>query len=144
MNITVVVPGKPQGKQRARTVRTAKGVRTFTPEATVAYEDKIGWYYAHSRGQYFADKPVSVTIQAVFDVPVSFSKKKREKCLTGQISPQGKPDTDNIAKAVLDGLNDIAYKDDKQVVQLCVTKTYGEQPCLKIYVEEYEPCNLKI
>lgn len=38
--------------------------------------------------------------------------------------PQKKPDTDNIAKIVLDALNGLAYPDDKQVVELQVLKTY--------------------
>lgn len=33
-----------------------------------------------------------------------------------------KPDTDNIAKAVMDGLNGVAYDDDAQVVELHVKK----------------------
>ena len=33
-----------------------------------------------------------------------------------------KPDSDNIAKVVLDALNGVAYIDDKDVVKLTVTK----------------------
>ena len=37
-----------------------------------------------------------------------------------------KPDVDNIAKAVLDALNGIAYDDDKQITSLVIDKKYGE------------------
>lgn len=40
---------------------------------------------------------------------------------------------DNIAKAILDALNGIAYKDDAQIIELEVNKMYGEEN--KIYVE---------
>ena len=35
-----------------------------------------------------------------------------------------KPDSDNVAKIVLDSLNKIAYDDDKQVVELTVLKRW--------------------
>ena len=35
------------------------------------------------------------------------------------------PDTDNLAKFVLDALNGVYYKDDSQICQLIVRKQYG-------------------
>lgn len=40
--------------------------------------------------------------------------------------PPGKPDIDNILKVVLDGLNGIAYEDDKQVVLTQCKKVYAD------------------
>ena len=37
-----------------------------------------------------------------------------------------KPDTDNLAKFVLDALNNVYYKDDSQICQLMVRKQYGD------------------
>lgn len=37
-----------------------------------------------------------------------------------------KPDVDNLAKGIKDGLKGVCYKDDSQVVMLVVTKTYAE------------------
>ena len=47
-----------------------------------------------------------------------------------------KPDLDNIAKCFLDGMNDIVYLDDKQVVNLHVTKVYAETPAVEVMVKE--------
>lgn len=47
-----------------------------------------------------------------------------------------KPDADNIAKAVLDGLNGVAFVDDSQVVALMVKKTYGLTPKVKVRIKE--------
>ena len=62
----------------------------------------------------------------------------------GQLVPSVKPDLDNISKIILDALNKVAFNDDKQVAQLSITKRYGEQPFVKVYLEEYNPCTLKI
>jgi Holliday junction resolvase RusA-like endonuclease len=40
--------------------------------------------------------------------------------------PTKKPDGDNIAKAILDSLNDVAYHDDSYVVELVASKYYTD------------------
>ena len=39
--------------------------------------------------------------------------------------PVKKPDCDNIAKAILDALNGLAYEDDSQIVSAVILKRYG-------------------
>lgn len=56
--------------------------------------------------------------------------------LNNEINPTTKPDTDNIAKSILDSLNGIAYKDDKQVVKLTVEKRYDEIPSVSVWISE--------
>lgn len=56
--------------------------------------------------------------------------------LENEISPTIKPDTDNIAKSILDSLNGIAYKDDKQIVSLKVDKYYSEIPSVSVEIKE--------
>ena len=43
------------------------------------------------------------------------------KCVTSEVNVR-KPDVDNTAKEILDALNGIAFKDDRFVVKLTVTK----------------------
>lgn len=56
--------------------------------------------------------------------------------LEQEISPTVKPDTDNIAKSILDSLNGIAYLDDKQVIRLTVEKWYAEVPSVSVEIKE--------
>ena len=60
-------------------------------------------------------------VTAFFEPPKSISKKKRAEMLEGKIWPAKKPDSDNIAKVVLDALNGIAYHDDTQIIKLLRT-----------------------
>ncbi|RGS43528.1 RusA family crossover junction endodeoxyribonuclease [Coprococcus eutactus] len=53
---------------------------------------------------------------------------KREAMLQGKIRPLKKCDADNIAKIICDGLNGIAYPDDKQITSLSVEKWYSDNP----------------
>lgn len=120
------VPGPPVGKGRPRAVMQGGKVHTYTPAATAEYEAKARhcWRAARLPG-FEPDAPVAVTITAYHPVPASASKKTRQAMEGNTILPMRKPDADNIAKAVLDALNGLAYADDKQVVRLTVCKRYG-------------------
>ena len=120
-----IVDGKPQGKQRPRFSRISKTV--YTPTKTEKYEKAIAKAYIDADGKCIpSDCYVSVNVSAFFPVPKSYSKKKREDCLERILRPDKKPDMDNILKVVLDGLNRVAYEDDKQVVELIGRKYYTE------------------
>ena len=64
-----------------------------------------------------------VVIEAVFPIPKSWPRAKKAEAAAGKLAP-GKPDIDNILKVVLDGLNGIAYEDDKQVTIVQCKKSY--------------------
>ena len=130
---TFTVPGKPQGKARARTFYNNK-MSSVTPETTVLYENLIKTCFQQKYGQerFTDDEYVSARILAFFEPPKSISKKKRADMLERRIWPAKKPDSDNIAKVVLDALNGIAYHDDTQVISLTVAKVYSEEARLSI------------
>lgn len=64
--------------------------------------------------------------------------------LDGEIRPTKKPDNDNIVKVVEDALNDVAYKDDKNIVDCVVQKYYSEQPQIIVEMWNAEQSKLKI
>ena len=86
---------------------------------------------------------VEVEIWASFVPPKSWSKIKTARAYMQRIAPLKKPDADNIAKAILDGLNGIAFADDAQVARLAVNKMYGEEPHVLVEIRGekcgYEP-----
>lgn len=155
--LSFTVIGDPQGKARPRFSRAGKGVRTYTPTATQKYEELVR-YCAVSARQKEKVKPISadmsISIKAYFKVPTSYSKKRKHNCLAGVERPSKKPDSDNIAKIVLDGLNPKMkrsktlhkmvclqqglYEDDKQVVSLNVEKWYAEEPKVVITASWHE------
>ena len=82
----------------------------------------------------FFEKQLSVTINAYFAIPKSFSKKKQEQARDGLIRPTVKPDCDNIAKNIDDALNGIAYPDDKQIIRLEVNKYYSDNDNVEVII----------
>lgn len=120
-DIIFTVPGVPQGKGRPRVTRNG----TFTPKKTRDYEKKVRDCYIAQGGQMFPDDtPLFASITAIFPIPSSLSKKRR--ALFNGKRHCKKPDADNVAKAILDALNGVAYRDDSAVSSLIVGKSYGD------------------
>ncbi len=132
------IPGKPQGKARARTVYNPAIHRTvsYTPDNTMLYENLVKTMYLKCKGQKFMDgQPLRVSITAFYEPPKSTSKKRQKIMLEGYEKPCKKPDIDNIVKVILDALNGIAYRDDTQVVSLSCQKRYAEESRVEVEIE---------
>jgi Holliday junction resolvase RusA-like endonuclease len=131
------VYGEPVGKGRPRFVRRGNFTQTYTPAKTKSYEDEIRMMAKAAMGASEPlETPVTVAIYIRVGIPASFSKQKRKDSLEGIMKPTKKPDLDNIAKCFLDAMNEIVYLDDKQVVNLHVTKVYAETPAVEVMVKE--------
>jgi Holliday junction resolvase RusA-like endonuclease len=130
--IRFTISGKPQGKGRAR---FGNG-RTYTPAKTVAYERLIAQAGRDAMdGREPLEGPLYVVVSAFFAVPKSWPQKRRKEALERLAWHTGKPDADNIAKAICDGLNGIVWRDDCQVAFLKVTKQYAEIARVEVMVE---------
>lgn len=136
--INFTVYGPPQGKARPRFRKIGNFVQTYTPAKTKSYEDEIKMFAKAAMGATEPlETPVEVFLYIRNSVPASYSKKRTEACLSGQEKPINKTDIDNIAKAFLDGMNGIVYKDDRQVVELHAKKTYAEIAAVEVLVKEH-------
>lgn len=130
--IVIVLAGEPRGSGRPRFSR--KTGFAYTPPETRNYHAalRMAAQQAMASTPPLAG-PLKVTVEAVFTVPASWSKRKRAAALAGVIRPTGKPDCDNILKAI-DGCNTVAWGDDAQIVDGRIVKLYGEAPYLRIEV----------
>lgn len=132
------VPGV-MGKMRARTVRRGNFTTSYTPKEDVIYENLVKTLYLNkANGLMWNDKePIEVHIVAYFDIPRSYSKKKSKEAVEHQMFPCKKPDADNIAKIILDGLNGVAYHDDAQIVLLTILKVFhNDLPRVKVTIRD--------
>ena len=136
--ITITLQGSPQGKGRARSFIRGGHIGHYTPEKTRTYEGMIRTAamqeLAHMRQLAF-DEPVEFILRAIFPVPASWSERKRQQAITGEIKPGKKPDLDNIAKAWNDALNGVAYRDDSLICKMTLDKRYGPQALVVVTVK---------
>jgi Holliday junction resolvase RusA-like endonuclease len=137
MMIVYSVYGEPVGKGRPRFAKRGNFVSTYTPQKTKTYEDEIRLMAKAAMGASEAlETPVTVAIYIRVGIPASFSKQKRKDALANIERPTKKPDADNILKCFLDAMNGIVYLDDKQVVNIHLTKVYAETPAVEVMVKE--------
>lgn len=142
------VVGKPFGQKRPRAFRRGKFLGIYAPKENVEYATKVVNAYLEAIGglkivkgetQYrFNEVPMVIEIQAFFNKP-KLTKKEQALNLSKHKFPTKKPDGDNIAKAILDSLNAVAYHDDAYVTELCVSKYYtdgNERVNVVIYEKE--------
>ena len=118
-----------------------KAGHTYTPQNTVQYEHLVRYFYHMQCGtaKFAPEIPLDVRIVAYFPIPKSASKKRQAMMRVNRLRPTKKPDCDNIAKAVLDALNDIAYHDDSQVVDHQLRKFYSDNPRVTVKIIAIEP-----
>jgi Holliday junction resolvase RusA-like endonuclease len=133
----VVVEGKIKGKARPRVFNG----HAMTPKDTVSYENWVKTCYQQQCNEY-TKKPIKADIYVYYQIPKSYSKSKRDKCIKNLIRPTKKPDADNVAKIILDSLNGIAYKDDTQIVDLRVYKYFTEDK-ERVEFQLYEMMNVE-
>jgi len=129
------IPGKPTAKARARSSWKGGKVQHYTPGKTAAYESTVALFGSQAMGgKPPLDGPLMVHITAHMPIPASWSKKKQAMASDGDLLPTSRPDLDNIIKAVKDGLNEICWHDDSQIVSVIAHKIYGDKPMVEVSV----------
>lgn len=130
MKVDFTIPSAPVPKSRPR-FNTNTG-RAFTDDKTRIFENLVS--LAYGARHYFDDSYIRIRMKFKFEVPKSYSKKKRIEALEGKIRPT-KADIDNYIKSVLDGLNKIAFKDDRYVYAVLAEKEYAEDASIEVTIE---------
>ena len=124
MAITFTVLGDPVPQPRARITTRGKFAHAYTPKShpVHGYRSSLA-AAARAAGLTPTGEPLDVVIDAVFERPKSHLLKKGVKS-TAPVLPR--PDVDNVAKAVLDSLQDV-MGDDSLVARLVVEKSWGQE-----------------
>lgn len=132
--VELTVPGVPIGQPRQR--HTLSG-RNYLPKDHPVNAFKAGLRLAWANsGGHPINGACHVRILAVFPRPARLIWKTRPML---QQPHAAKPDADNVAKAVLDALTNLAWKDDSIVSDLTVHKRIaagGEQPHVLVEITE--------
>lgn len=139
MKVKFVVMGPPKGKGRPRFQKIKNYTMVRTPADTVNYENLVKLEYElQCKKYYFGEGEIGMNLIAYYPIAKSTSKKKKSEMISDQIKPTKKPDCDNVLKIVADSLNQIAYKDDAQIVETSVKKKYAEIPRVEIEIYDLD------
>ncbi len=135
--VTITVAGAPVGFARNVSPRAVGGTIKYRPIplrqqnafAAIRWAAQLAM-----RGGVPFSEPVRLDMIAIFEIPVSWSKRKQQAAMDSSITPSKRPDISNIIKLVEDALNTVVFRDDCLVVELHCQKIYGMTPMLRIAV----------
>lgn len=135
--IKIKVLGAPIAKKRPRFVRRGKFVGAYNAQETE--ESRWLWQVRQQMGDTMPlDGPLDVRMWFFLPRPkYHFGTGRNAGCLKASAPRHHttKPDIDNLEKFVLDCLNGVAFKDDKQIVRVDKAKLYSTNPRTEIVVK---------
>jgi Holliday junction resolvase RusA-like endonuclease len=137
------VEGDPVAQPRARATSFAGRARMYDPGTAKPWRERIAVALLASRSAEPLLCPVALWLTFYLRRPKSHLLSKGGLCKGAPLMPIGKPDIDNLVKAVQDELTQLSiWHDDSQLVQLTARKVYcldGQKPGLLIDLRVAEP-----
>ena len=122
MKVKFTIPGPAKAKPRPRF--SSKTGRVYTPNSGHKYEKAVKEAYGDN--YFFDNEYISIRILFKFKIPKSYNKKQHSDALEGILKPS-RADIDNYIKSVLDGLNKVAYSDDRYIYKIEAEKIFAEE-----------------
>jgi len=139
--LNFIVPGEPVAQPRHRVRTIGKRSMLYLPKShpVNGYKAAIRAAFIEATGKLKTiTGPIQLNVYCSFLMPASWSKTKRAKS-QGTLH-DGKPDADNVLKAVCDALTDCkVWQDDKQVALAFIGKRWSETPQTEIWIRECDP-----
>jgi Holliday junction resolvase RusA-like endonuclease len=140
----VWVQGDPKGQPRPRAFSRGGHARVYDPGTAEGWKQTIALKFNMVTAP--IEGPVRVELAFYLPRPKGHYGSGKNALALKTLAPTwhiAKPDTDNLAKAVLDVLTTLrAWHDDSQVASMGVTKRYAmplQGPGCRITVETLEP-----
>ena len=122
MTFDIPIDAVPQGRPRFY-----KG-RTYDPPASKQFKKDIALLVNSLDDSAFFTGKIKVRID-IFRAATKFKK---------GVTSRRYGDIDNLAKAILDGVNGVLWNDDSQISELHVTKNLADTPHITLSIEEAE------
>ncbi len=150
--LSFTVPGQPAVKGRARTsakivYQDGRPMAISTvhsdPKTVAAERNILGVFRRRFPDHQPWTGPVMLRFTAIFETPKSWPKRLKEAAARGELYFTGRPDKDNIEKAIVDALNNWAYMDDSQIIGGGI-KRYGSPARTEIVLENLAQPDLPV
>lgn len=136
MNVLKIeIPGDVQAQQRPKFSRFGNNVSVRDPKESKDYKSFVRLVASQVAPNTLITEEIRLRIDVYRKIPKSFSKKKHQQAVDGELRPTTKPDIDNLAKGIKDGLSKVIWHDDSQVTELVARKLYSDNPRAEVTIE---------
>ena len=100
----------------------------YTPSKTTNFEKLVGYMWKLKYKDF--KFTTAIKVECVFCYKLPKSAKGVLKDFVRR------PDIDNLVKSILDGLNQVAFEDDKQITELYAKKMYADSDKILIKIND--------
>lgn len=129
------IDGEVQPQERPRFSRQGGFVKTYDPPKSANYKKLVSKIAEQYRMDSLIESEIRLTIDVYRSIPKSTTKKDLKRIEEGELLPVKKPDVDNLAKGIKDGITGVLWKDDSLIVELIVRKFYSHNPRAEVTIE---------
>lgn len=144
--MSIPIKAVPQSRPRATLGTSKRKIVMHDDRRSVSYKNVVRMRALEACHSLGLDLPVAVgagqslavDIDVFFKPPSSCTARKRQEYIDGMHMPLGRPDVDNLAKAILDAMNGAVYEDDACITDLSVIKRYGKEDKVIVCVYRLE------
>ncbi len=136
--IAFVIDGEvaAQGRPRAGKDRTGR-TRIYDPAKSKDYKQFVRLMSSQHKPEKPYEGDIELFITVYKQIPKSMPKWQQALAREGKLRPLTKPDVDNYAKGIKDGMTGIIWRDDNQVTRLTIEKQYSDSPRAEVRVIEH-------
>lgn len=138
--ISFEIMGDPVAQGRPRAGKSFSGkTALYDPTKSRDFKQYVKLVASQHKPQELITGPIHLEMTFYQPTPKKYhTKPKQELIAAGLLLPTTKPDIDNLAKGVKDGLTKIIWQDDSQVVSMMVRKLYSMTPRVEVLIRYKE------
>ncbi|MGP1507477.1 MAG: RusA family crossover junction endodeoxyribonuclease [Sphaerochaeta sp.] len=135
MEFSILIGGEPVAQGRPRFTTINGHPRAIDPQKSRESKQIIAQIAREKMaGHPMMEGALDLYLQVYRVPPKSWSNKRREKAINGNLGITSRPDCDNYLKLVQDALNGIIYRDDASIVVACVSKRWARYPGMSVRI----------
>jgi len=134
--IRFTIPITPKAQARDKIAVIGGKARSYTSkEQRLAADKLLSLLMLHKPPEMLLGA-INLQVKVYMPIPKSKPRKWRESALRGEVRPTTKPDVSNMIKHLEDVMSGVYFHDDKQIVDLAISKYYDETPHWEIEITE--------
>lgn len=141
--ISFEIMGEAQAQGRPRAGKSFSGKTVlYDPATSRDFKHYVKLVASQHKPQELITGPIHLELTFYQPTPKKYHTKPKQALIeAGLLLPVTKPDVDNLAKGVKDGLTKIIWQDDSQVVSMMVRKFYSMTPRVEVEIRYEEEAN---
>lgn len=138
--ISFEIMGQAQAQGRPRAGKSFSGKTVlYDPATSRDFKQYVKLVASQHKPQEIITGPIHLELIFYQPTPKKYQTKPKLALIeAGLLLPVTKPDVDNLAKGVKDGLTKIIWQDDSQVVSMMVRKFYSMMPRVVVHISFME------